>query len=202
MFCTNCGIELKDQDKFCNQCGTSTRQGAPAGQRTERLSRPVHDKKIAGVCAGFRALLRRRRDASARPVAGRDGLAAAAVWRNLLHRGLDRDAERSGACARRSTAAGCSKCASSACGPIIPGKSPQANKPRKLGSGTMASLTRTSSSPTSYCVVALNWTVALLSGRDKSHLLHRSIASNSFALRPEIRRPRMSRAAWKNPRGN
>ena len=53
MFCTNCGIELKDQDKFCSQCGASTGRGAPAAQQTERLSRPVHDKKIAGVCAGF-----------------------------------------------------------------------------------------------------------------------------------------------------
>jgi len=53
MFCTNCGVELNDQDKFCNQCGTSTRHGTPTGQRTERLSRPVRDKKIAGVCAGF-----------------------------------------------------------------------------------------------------------------------------------------------------
>jgi len=53
MFCNNCGIELKDQDKFCSQCGTSAGRGAPAAQRTERLSRPVQDKKIAGVCAGF-----------------------------------------------------------------------------------------------------------------------------------------------------
>ncbi len=53
MFCTNCGIELKEQDKFCNQCGTSTGRGAPLAHRSERLSRPVHEGKVAGVCAGF-----------------------------------------------------------------------------------------------------------------------------------------------------
>ena len=54
MFCTKCGIELREQDKFCNECGTATGKGAPPPiYRTERLSRPVHDAKIAGVCAGF-----------------------------------------------------------------------------------------------------------------------------------------------------
>jgi len=52
MYCTKCGIELKDTDKFCNQCGTSIQPGAPPPMRTDRLSRP-HDGKIAGVCAGF-----------------------------------------------------------------------------------------------------------------------------------------------------
>ncbi len=53
MFCTNCGVEMNDQCKFCSQCGTPSGRGAPPPQRTERLSRPIHDKKIAGVCAGF-----------------------------------------------------------------------------------------------------------------------------------------------------
>jgi len=54
MFCTKCGIELRDQDKFCNECGTATGRGAPSPtHRTEKLSRPVREGKIAGVCAGF-----------------------------------------------------------------------------------------------------------------------------------------------------
>jgi len=54
MICTRCGIELRDQDKYCCECGTSTGRGAPpAFPRTERLSRSVRDGKIAGVCAGF-----------------------------------------------------------------------------------------------------------------------------------------------------
>jgi len=51
MFCTKCGIELRDHDKFCSACGTSAGRG-PAVYQAERLSRP-HDGKIAGVCAGF-----------------------------------------------------------------------------------------------------------------------------------------------------
>jgi phage shock protein C len=52
MFCTKCGTELKDQGKFCSECGTSTGRGAPTTQ-ADRLSRPVTETKIAGVCAGF-----------------------------------------------------------------------------------------------------------------------------------------------------
>jgi len=59
MFCTRCGIELKEADRFCSQCGTGVRSGlasssaeATLGYRN-KLSRPVEDKKIAGVCAGF-----------------------------------------------------------------------------------------------------------------------------------------------------
>ena len=53
MFCTKCGIELREQDKFCFECGTVTGRGTPSMPRTERLSRPVREAKIAGVCAGF-----------------------------------------------------------------------------------------------------------------------------------------------------
>jgi phage shock protein C len=54
MFCTKCGIELREQDKFCNECGTATGHGGPPpNHRAERLSRPVREGKIAGVCAGF-----------------------------------------------------------------------------------------------------------------------------------------------------
>lgn len=53
MFCTKCGVELRDQDKFCCECGTSTGRAAPAAPRVDRLVRPMQDAKIAGVCAGF-----------------------------------------------------------------------------------------------------------------------------------------------------
>jgi phage shock protein C len=56
MFCTKCGTELRDQDNFCSACGAGTPRAA-AGQTswttTERLSRPMSEAKIAGVCAGF-----------------------------------------------------------------------------------------------------------------------------------------------------
>jgi phage shock protein C len=54
MFCTKCGVELRDQDKFCCECGFSTGKAAPrVAQKSDRLSRPMHEAKIAGVCAGF-----------------------------------------------------------------------------------------------------------------------------------------------------
>jgi phage shock protein C len=57
MFCTRCGSELREPDNFCSSCGAATAKGA-AGQATwtrptERLSRPMSEAKIAGVCAGF-----------------------------------------------------------------------------------------------------------------------------------------------------
>jgi phage shock protein C len=54
MFCTKCGIELKEQDKFCCECGSPTGRGAPPPfPKTARLSRSIRDAKIGGVCAGF-----------------------------------------------------------------------------------------------------------------------------------------------------
>src|SRR5882724_9457475 len=55
MFCTKCGVELKDQARFCSDCGTSTGRGAPAGayRMDHQLSRPMHEAKLGGVCAGF-----------------------------------------------------------------------------------------------------------------------------------------------------
>jgi phage shock protein C len=57
MFCTKCGSELKEQDSFCSACGAATARvasGQSAWNRpTERLSRPMSEAKIAGVCAGF-----------------------------------------------------------------------------------------------------------------------------------------------------
>jgi phage shock protein C len=53
MFCTKCGTELRDQDKFCFNCAAATGKGASAPRLVEPLSRPMHEAKIAGVCAGF-----------------------------------------------------------------------------------------------------------------------------------------------------
>jgi len=52
MFCTRCGLQLRDHDRFCSQCGARTAVG-----RVETPARPLlldkYNKKIAGVCAGF-----------------------------------------------------------------------------------------------------------------------------------------------------
>ena len=56
MYCCKCGVQLDDKAKFCPECGAVTSKGrseSPQAQRPVRLSRPVYDKKIAGVCAGF-----------------------------------------------------------------------------------------------------------------------------------------------------
>jgi phage shock protein C len=54
MYCTSCGNALKEDDRYCSQCGRSTTTGAPAPPvSARRLVRPIHKKKIAGVCAGF-----------------------------------------------------------------------------------------------------------------------------------------------------
>jgi phage shock protein C len=50
MFCTKCGIELKDQVRFCSDCGMPTGRATPM---VEKLVRPMHEAKIGGVCAGF-----------------------------------------------------------------------------------------------------------------------------------------------------
>ena len=55
MFCTLCGVELRETDRYCSQCGRAT-----ALASAESYRRPVRElrldkanKKIAGVCAGF-----------------------------------------------------------------------------------------------------------------------------------------------------
>jgi phage shock protein C len=57
MFCTKCGTELRQQDKFCFNCGTATPLGASTqlnwARPVDPLSRPMSQAKIAGVCAGF-----------------------------------------------------------------------------------------------------------------------------------------------------
>ena len=55
MYCTQCGIQIEEKACFCSACGRPTarvvRQEFKPGY--PRLSRPMYDKKIAGVCAGF-----------------------------------------------------------------------------------------------------------------------------------------------------
>lgn len=53
MYCTKCGRELGEPDLFCSQCGTASRPAAPPAGAAPRLSRPMDQKSIAGVCAGF-----------------------------------------------------------------------------------------------------------------------------------------------------
>lgn len=54
MFCTKCGTELRTTDKFCFDCGAATinAYASPPGPVLP-LSRPLRERKIAGVCAGF-----------------------------------------------------------------------------------------------------------------------------------------------------
>jgi phage shock protein C len=55
MYCTQCGFKLDDGDVFCAKCGKATREDAPAPAQPSRrrLVRPMAQKKIGGVCAGF-----------------------------------------------------------------------------------------------------------------------------------------------------
>ncbi len=57
MYCTGCGDQLRDEGRFCPKCGRSTEpqtdrpsEGPVVGRR---LVRPMNEKSIAGVCAGF-----------------------------------------------------------------------------------------------------------------------------------------------------
>lgn len=55
MYCTQCGFKLDDEDLFCAKCGAATKPDSPPRAESSRRSlvRPMKDKKIAGVCAGF-----------------------------------------------------------------------------------------------------------------------------------------------------
>src|SRR5689334_20730090 len=52
MFCTQCGIQLRDDDRFCSRCGTRTGIGY-ATYQPRPLLLDKRNKKIAGVCAGL-----------------------------------------------------------------------------------------------------------------------------------------------------
>jgi phage shock protein C len=53
MFCTQCGHQLGDTDRYCSQCARATGLGEPCRVERDRLTRDTQNKKIAGVCAGF-----------------------------------------------------------------------------------------------------------------------------------------------------
>ncbi len=58
MFCTSCGNQLSEADRFCPECGTQTPKGAaeqprPAPGPRRPLVRVMRGKMIGGVCAGF-----------------------------------------------------------------------------------------------------------------------------------------------------
>jgi phage shock protein C len=55
MFCTRCGSDLREKDRFCSQCGAnvSSPHSSPPAETGRPLARLVNQKKIAGVCAGF-----------------------------------------------------------------------------------------------------------------------------------------------------
>ena len=52
MYCTQCGVELRADDRFCSRCGARTPVAGPiADPRPLLLDK--RNKKVAGVCAGF-----------------------------------------------------------------------------------------------------------------------------------------------------
>jgi len=52
MFCTRCGFQCREDDRFCARCGTRTGIG-DAVCASKPLLLDKSNKKIAGVCAGF-----------------------------------------------------------------------------------------------------------------------------------------------------
>src|SRR5271165_6009024 len=52
MYCTKCGVQLREDDRFCSQCGHATAAGV-ATETPRPLMLDKRNKKIAGVCAGF-----------------------------------------------------------------------------------------------------------------------------------------------------
>lgn len=60
MYCTNCGTQTAETDRFCAQCGKGTgvgqasRPSEPYAATPNRpLDRDIANKKIAGVCSGI-----------------------------------------------------------------------------------------------------------------------------------------------------
>ncbi|HEY3444567.1 MAG TPA: PspC domain-containing protein [Paludibaculum sp.] len=60
MYCTNCGTQTAETDRFCAHCGKGTGAGQasrPSAPYTASpgppLDRDIANKKIAGVCAGI-----------------------------------------------------------------------------------------------------------------------------------------------------
>jgi phage shock protein C len=56
MFCTQCGNKVDPSSRFCTACGAPAAVvPPPMGNypNTGQLTRPRHNRMIAGVCAGF-----------------------------------------------------------------------------------------------------------------------------------------------------
>ena len=53
MYCTKCGVELRESDRFCSGCGNRTAACEQPGMPPRTLMLDKRNKKIAGVCAGF-----------------------------------------------------------------------------------------------------------------------------------------------------
>jgi phage shock protein C len=58
MYCSKCGNSVDTSSRFCPACGATIYASAPpppAGSYapTGQLTRPRHNRVIAGVCAGF-----------------------------------------------------------------------------------------------------------------------------------------------------
>ena len=52
MYCTKCGNEQRDGDRYCPGCGAQA-AGTPRPDVTRSLLLDKRNKKVAGVCAGF-----------------------------------------------------------------------------------------------------------------------------------------------------
>jgi len=52
MYCTKCGVELREDDLFCSRCGSRTAINE-AREMPRALMLDKCNRKISGVCAGF-----------------------------------------------------------------------------------------------------------------------------------------------------
>jgi len=52
MFCRQCGKEIADRSNFCYFCGAQQIYATAPGE-VKRLHRPLADRTMGGVCAGF-----------------------------------------------------------------------------------------------------------------------------------------------------
>jgi len=53
MYCTKCGVELRNDDRFCSQCGARSAIYPMVSEPPKPLMLDKRNKKIGGVCAGF-----------------------------------------------------------------------------------------------------------------------------------------------------
>jgi phage shock protein C len=53
MYCTKCGVELRQDDRFCSRCAARTGVAPAEAASAPGLMLDKRNKKIAGVCAGL-----------------------------------------------------------------------------------------------------------------------------------------------------